>query len=60
MCVVAVVGSDGVVGVCRRCSRGVVTVLCLLALLYLFICSLDFLGTAFRLLGGRAPGSLID
>ncbi|XP_077997328.1 sodium-dependent phosphate transport protein 2A-like [Glandiceps talaboti] len=31
----------------------------LLALLYLFICSLDFLSSAFRLLGGKAAGEAI-
>ena len=31
-------------------------VLILLALLYLFICSLSFLSSAFRLLGGKAAG----
>ncbi|XP_002741835.2 sodium-dependent phosphate transport protein 2B-like [Saccoglossus kowalevskii] len=29
---------------------------CLIGLLYLFICSLSFLGSAFRLLGGKAAG----
>ena len=31
---------------------------CLLLLLYLFICSLDFLSTAFRLIAGKAAGEL--
>ena len=30
----------------------------LLGLLYFFVCSLSFLGDAFRLLGGESPGQL--
>ncbi|XP_060589268.1 sodium-dependent phosphate transport protein 2B-like isoform X2 [Ruditapes philippinarum] len=33
---------------------------CLLGLLYMFICSLDFLGNAFKLIGGRAASSVFS
>ena len=40
-----------------RLQRKVFTkIVLLLGLLYLFICSLDFLSSAFRLLGGKAAG----
>jgi solute carrier family 34 (sodium-dependent phosphate cotransporter) len=32
----------------------------LIVLLYFFICSLDFLSSAFRLLGGKAAGKVIS
>jgi len=32
----------------------------LLGLLYLFICSLDLLSSAFRLVGGKAAGKSVD
>lgn len=43
-------------GKVKRVALSVGKVLLLLALLYLFICSLDFLSSAFRLLGGKAAG----
>ncbi|XP_006824138.1 sodium-dependent phosphate transport protein 2B-like [Saccoglossus kowalevskii] len=43
----------------RVITTGIVKPALLLALLYLFICSLDFLSSAFRLLGGRAAGEVI-
>ncbi|XP_071480468.1 sodium-dependent phosphate transport protein 2B-like [Diadema antillarum] len=52
----------------KRTTRGkvkfVLWTLCrivlLLGLLYLFICALDFLATAFRLLGGEAAGEVLQ
>ena len=46
---------DGI-GKVKRVALSVGKVILLLALLYLFICSLDFLSSAFRLLGGKAAG----
>ena len=46
---------DGI-GKVKRVALAVGKVILLLALLYLFICSLDFLSSAFRLLGGKAAG----
>ena len=46
---------DGI-GKVNRVALAVGKVILLLALLYLFICSLDFLSSAFRLLGGKAAG----
>lgn len=40
--------------------KTVVKVVCLLCLLYLFICSLNFLSSAFRLLGGKAAGKVFS
>ena len=44
------------IGKVRRVALSVGKIILLLALLYLFICSLDFLSSAFRLLGGKAAG----
>ena len=46
---------DGI-GKVKRVALAVGKAILLLALLYLFICSLDFLSSAFRLLGGKAAG----
>jgi solute carrier family 34 (sodium-dependent phosphate cotransporter) len=43
-----------------RSGIGVAKAIGVLALLYLFICSLDFLSSAFRLVGGRTTGDMID
>lgn len=43
-------------GKVKRVAWSFGKVILLLALLYLFICSLDFLSSAFRLLGGKAAG----
>ncbi|CAH3124322.1 unnamed protein product [Pocillopora meandrina] len=43
-------------GKVKRVSLAVGKVILLLGLLYVFICSLDFLSSAFRLLGGKAAG----
>ncbi|XP_070569853.1 sodium-dependent phosphate transport protein 2B-like [Ptychodera flava] len=43
----------------RVIRDGVIKVALLLGLLYLFICSLDFLSSAFRLLGGKTAGEAI-
>lgn len=43
-------------GKLQRVALGLGKVFLLLGLLYLFICSLDFLSSAFRLLGGKAAG----
>ena len=40
----------------KRVALAVGKVILLLGLLYVFICSLDFLSSAFRLLGGKAAG----
>ncbi|CAG2167358.1 unnamed protein product, partial [Oppiella nova] len=44
----------------KRIAITVAKITALLALLYLFICSLDFLSSAFRLVGGRAAGRIIS
>jgi sodium-dependent phosphate cotransporter len=38
--------------------RTFIKIICLLCLLYLFICSLNFLSSAFRLLGGKTAGKV--
>ena len=38
----------------------IVKIISLLLLLYLFVCSLDFLSSAFRLVGSRAAGEIIS
>lgn len=43
-------------GKVQRVALGFAKIALLLGLLYLFICSLDFLSSAFRLLGGKAAG----
>ncbi|XP_058954019.2 sodium-dependent phosphate transport protein 2B [Pocillopora verrucosa] len=43
-------------GKVKRVALAVGKVILLLGLLYVFICSLDFLSSAFRLLGGKAAG----
>ncbi|EDO42900.1 predicted protein, partial [Nematostella vectensis] len=43
-------------GKLKRTAWGFTKVILLLGLLYMFICSLSFLSSAFRLLGGRAAG----
>ena len=40
----------------KRVALAVGKVILLLGLLYVFLCSLDFLSSAFRLLGGKAAG----
>ncbi|KAH3699565.1 hypothetical protein DPMN_074523 [Dreissena polymorpha] len=49
-------------GTCARVNRVLVQwvgkAVCLLLLLYLFICSLDFLSSAFRILGGKTAGGV--
>lgn len=37
-----------------------VKIICLLCLLYLFICALNFLSAAFRLLGGKTAGKVFS
>lgn len=44
----------------RRWLPGLVRIPSLIFLLYIFICSLDFLSTAFRLVAGRAAGSIFQ
>ncbi|XP_057297475.1 sodium-dependent phosphate transport protein 2B-like isoform X2 [Hydractinia symbiolongicarpus] len=47
----------------QKCKRVLVTtakIIVLLGLLYLFICSLSFLGSAFQLLGGKTAGEAIS
>lgn len=41
-------------------ALGVAKAACLLGLLYLFICSLDFLSSAFRLVGGKTAGKVMS
>ena len=41
---------------CQRFLINSIKICLLLGLLYMFICSLDFLSNAFRLLGGKAAG----
>jgi len=43
-------------GKVKRVTTLLVKITLLIGLLYLFICSLSFLSSAFRLLGGRAAG----
>ena len=43
-----------------RIGIGVAKAIGVFVFLYLFICSLDFLSSAFRLVGGRATGDVID
>jgi len=44
----------------RRVLAIILKVIALMALLYTFICSLTFLSTSFRLLGGKAAGKFIS
>lgn len=44
----------------KRVTIAIAKVLCLIALLYFFICSLGFLGDAFKLLGGKAAGKIFS
>ncbi|KAG0429463.1 hypothetical protein HPB47_023626 [Ixodes persulcatus] len=44
----------------QRVALGVAKAVCLLGLLYLFICSLDFLSSAFRLVGGKTAGKVMS
>ncbi|XP_064472035.1 sodium-dependent phosphate transport protein 2B-like isoform X3 [Ornithodoros turicata] len=44
----------------QRVFLGLAKALALLALLYLFICSLDFLSSAFRLVGGKTAGKVMS
>lgn len=44
----------------RKAVRAVVKTVALLSLLYIFISSLNFLSSSFRLLGGRAAGRVIS
>ncbi|XP_068670863.1 sodium-dependent phosphate transport protein 2B-like [Montipora foliosa] len=47
-------------GKVRRVALVNLKIILLLVLLYLFICSLDFLSSAFRLLGGKAAGEVFS
>ena len=47
-------------GKVRRVALVNLKIILLLGLLYLFICSLDFLSSAFRLLGGKAAGEVFS
>ncbi|KAL1483739.1 hypothetical protein MTO96_032983 [Rhipicephalus appendiculatus] len=47
-------------GKVQRVVVGVAKALCLVGLLYLFICSLDFLSSAFRLVGGKTAGKVMS
>lgn len=47
-------------GKVQRVVLGVGKALCLVGLLYLFICSLDFLSSAFRLVGGKTAGKVMS
>nr|KAG5705673.1 hypothetical protein BaRGS_026612 [Batillaria attramentaria] len=44
----------------RSVVRGIVKILGVFILLYIFICSLDLLSNAFRLLGGKTAGSVFQ
>lgn len=44
----------------RKAFRAVVKTVALLSLLYIFVSSLNFLSSSFRLLGGRAAGRVIS
>ncbi|XP_046570773.1 sodium-dependent phosphate transport protein 2B-like [Haliotis rubra] len=44
----------------KRVVINILKVVLLLGLLYMFICSLDFLSSAFRLLGGKAAGEALS
>ena len=45
-------------GKVKLVGRTLMKIVCLLGLLYLFICSLNFLSSAFRLLGGKTAGKV--
>ncbi|CAL1532379.1 unnamed protein product [Lymnaea stagnalis] len=47
-------------GKVKRVTWLVVKLTCLIGLLYMFICSLDFLSSAFQLLGGKAAGQALS
>lgn len=47
-------------GKVQRVLLGVAKAACLVGLLYLFICSLDFLSSAFRLVGGKTAGKVMS
>ena len=42
----------------KHVVRTLVKIICLFCLLYLFICSLNFVSSAFRLLGGKTAGKV--
>ena len=44
----------------KRVVIGTVKIFCLTGLIYLFICSLTFLSSAFRLLGGKTAGEVFS
>ena len=44
----------------KRVALVTLKIILLLGLLYLFICSLDFLSSAFRLLGGKTAGEVFS
>ncbi|XP_071085896.1 sodium-dependent phosphate transport protein 2B-like [Haliotis cracherodii] len=44
----------------KRVVFNILKVVLLLGLLYMFVCSLDFLSSAFRLLGGKAAGEALS
>lgn len=44
----------------QRVLLGLAKGVCLVGLLYLFICSLDFLSSAFRLVGGKTAGKVMS
>lgn len=43
-----------------RVVTGIIKIVALITLLYFFICSLDFLSSAFRLLGGKKAGQVFQ
>ncbi|ESO93601.1 hypothetical protein LOTGIDRAFT_215991 [Lottia gigantea] len=47
-------------GKCKRISLIFIRIILVLACLYFFICSLDFLSSAFKLLGGRKAGEVFQ
>ncbi len=57
-CNLVVLLTDETTGCCQlsRIPVGIAKLAFILILLYLFICSLDLLGSAFQLLGGKAAG----
>lgn len=55
-CILILVSELDGFGKFKRASWILIRIVLLLALLYMFICSLSFLSSAFRLLGGKAAG----
>lgn len=56
LCARLILAELDALGKAKRVALAVAKGLGLLALLYLFVCSLDFLSSAFRLIGGRTTG----